>query len=286
MSAIAYLSARGVREIQLTAQDVAAWGTEKGEMLPDLIEKILGLEGDFAIRLGMMSPASLLPIFDRIVPFFTSGRLFRFVHLPLQSGSDQILKAMQRGHRIDEYLGMVKELRSRVPDLFLATDLIAGFPGETDGDHLLTLEALEKIAPEKVNITRFSARPGTEAAALMDLPDRVKKERSRQLSSIAEQIYHRKNRQLPGSVQPAITVEEVKPASVVARTPSYRTVILRRPGCWRRGCTTSSVSRWTELHTSPRGDYCMTYHQGKIQDPGKGFLFRLMMAETRTDPVR
>ncbi|MDH7593357.1 MAG: radical SAM protein [Methanomicrobiales archaeon] len=229
MNAISQLCESGIREVQLTAQDVAAWGTERGESLPDLLGDLLELEGDFAIRLGMMNPASLLPIFDEIRPFFGSEHLFSFAHLPLQSGSDRVLKAMGRGYTFDDYLGMARELRSRVPDLFLATDLIAGFPGETDGDHRLSLRAMIEMEAEKVNITRYSPRPGTEAASRWDPVDRVKKERSRQLNRMAEEIYHRKNQRLLGSIFPATTVEEVRPGSVVARTPAYRTVVLKGP---------------------------------------------------------
>lgn len=227
VEALERLLKEGCYEIQLTAQDVAAWGSERGEKLPDLLESLLRVEGDFSIRLGMMNPVSLGSILDRLVPVLRDERVFRFVHLPLQSGSDRILEAMERGYTLREWLGQVNELRRGVPELFLATDLIAGFPEESREDHRLSVDAILKSEPEKVNITRFSARPGTPAAGMQELLERVKKDRSRELCRVAESVYRRKNRALLGGVYSATAVETLKEGTAVMRTQGYRSVVVK-----------------------------------------------------------
>ncbi len=227
LRAIRRLADEGVLEIQLTAQDVASWGAERGESLPDLMKEALSMEGDYRIRLGMMNPASLKVQLEEWLPLLDYERLFRFIHLPLQAGSDRILSAMRREYTAGEFVELARSLRAAAPDLFLATDVIVGYPGETEEEFHETLRVLREVHPSKVNITRYSHRPGTEAGTLRDMPDRFKKDRSRALHALAEEIYHRNNRSLLGATLPAAAVEVLVPGTVVFRTPSYRSVVVR-----------------------------------------------------------
>jgi threonylcarbamoyladenosine tRNA methylthiotransferase CDKAL1 len=229
------LVAQGAREIQLSAMDVAAWGRDRGESLITLLDDCTTEPGDFFLRLGMMNPASLLPILEELIPHLEGERIYQFLHLPLQSGSDTILRAMQRGYTVDQYLTMVQELREHIPDLWLTTDVIAGFPGETEEDHRQTLEALQAIRPNKVNITRFSPRPCTLAQDLPDLLERRKKERSRHLTARATAICRENNAPWIHRIVPAWAAERIRPGSTVCRTREYRSIVVKKdlPQDWK-----------------------------------------------------
>jgi tRNA A37 methylthiotransferase MiaB len=226
--AVTRLCAAGAREIQLTAQDSTSWGADLGCTLPALLHRILSLPGHFRLRMGMMNPATLLPLIEELLPLWCHPKMYPFMHIPIQSGSDPILHAMGRRYTSQECLHLVQTLREQIPELWISTDIIVGFPGETEEDFRRSVLLLEKIRPEKVHITRFSPRPGTPAERLPDTLDRTKKERSRKLTSLTEQMYREQNRSWTGRVVPVVTVEYRKAGSVVCRTPQYRSVVVKR----------------------------------------------------------
>lgn len=151
-------TARGIREIRLTGLDTAAWGEDLAapDRLPELLRAVGQVPGDFRVRVGMMSPQSLAPHQDAYYDTLAQAPAYRFLHLPLQSGSDRILDAMRRGYHTDLFRRQVDGARRRLPDVHVATDIIVGFPGETDEDFRATEELLEATGPETVNVTRFS----------------------------------------------------------------------------------------------------------------------------------
>ncbi|WP_292519756.1 tRNA (N(6)-L-threonylcarbamoyladenosine(37)-C(2))-methylthiotransferase [Methanoculleus sp.] len=226
LDAVRDLAASGACEIQLTGQDVAAWGLDRGESLPDLLQAIAEVPGRFAVRLGMMHPASVLGILEPLVEAYESEKIFRFLHLPVQSGSDSVLQRMQRGYRATDVIRIVDAFRDRYPDMIISSDFITGFPGETDEEFGQTLELLQRAAFVKVNITRYSRRPGTPAAALKDLPERVRKVRSRALLIEADRIYDRYNEHWIGRETPVVATEKNAPGSTVCRNPCYLNVVV------------------------------------------------------------
>ncbi len=175
LDAVGRLVADGAKEIQLTGQDVSAWGIDRGERLPDLLREIVTVPGRYRLRLGMMNPATVFPILDDLAEAYAGEKIFRFLHLPVQSGSDTVLGRMQRGYRAADVLAIVRRFRERYPDMIISSDFIAGFPGETDADFQQSLDLLREAAFAKVNITRYSRRPGTPAAREKDLTDYVRK---------------------------------------------------------------------------------------------------------------
>jgi threonylcarbamoyladenosine tRNA methylthiotransferase CDKAL1 len=218
LEAVRNLARNGACEIQLTGQDVAAWGIDRGESLPELLAQISRIPGNFAVRLGMMHPASVLRIQDDLVEAYAGDHIFRFLHLPVQSGSDAVLEGMRRGYRASEVRAIVDAFRERFPDMMISSDFIVGFPGETDEEFRQSLRLLQAAGFVKVNITRYSPRPGTPAAARKDLLDRKKKERSRALLAEANRIYDRYNDSWIG---------RETPGSVVCRNPCYLNVIVK-----------------------------------------------------------
>ncbi len=219
----------GATEIFLTAQDAGAYGMDIGLRLPDLMRALLKPEGGHRMRLGMMNPFSIADIVDSLAEVLNHPVMYRFAHIPVQSGSDRILKLMNRPYTEEQYSGIVKRLKARVPGLTLSTDYIVGFPTESDADFALTMDDLRRNGPLKVNITRFSPRPGTPAAAMEGLPFSIKKQRSRALTRLHHEITSAYMRASVGRRLSVLVTGEGKPGTAVARDDSYHMVVIPRP---------------------------------------------------------
>ena len=217
---------RGATEIQLCAQDCSAWGADHGNHLGDLLGHVAEMPGTFLLRIGMMNPATLLPALDNVIESFSDPRLFRFVHIPVQSGSDRILSRMGRGYTQEDFLTIVREFREHFPDITLATDIITGFPGEDEQDVRQSVELLSAVMPAKVNVTRYSRRPGTAVSQQRDHTDHVKKVRSRMIQQQAEKIYQRLHMPILGTTVQVTVTERLRPGSVLARTGNYTGVVV------------------------------------------------------------
>lgn len=218
----------GVTEIQLTAQDVSSWGTDlPGEKrLPDLLRALSNIPGKFYIRIGMANPDTLYPILDEFLEALKDPKLFLFLHIPVQSGSDAILRTMGRRYTGEIYEDICKRVREAFPDIRICTDYIAGFSGESDDDARNSVEQILRIRPGKVNITRFSVRPGTPAAKMKHLPEPVKKERSRALTNAANTVYDATNQMWLGKVVKAVVTESVRAGSVTVRDRTYQNIVV------------------------------------------------------------
>lgn len=211
----------GIVEIQLACQDAAAYGADTGTSLPELLNEISCIPGRFKVRVGMMNPDSAEPILDDLISALRSPRMYRFLHVPVQSGSDRVLEAMGRGYSADDFLNMADRLRRSLPDIGLITDVIAGFPGERDEDFRATMDLMRAVMPDKINITRFSRRPGTPASMLYDMPDRIKKDRSRELTGLWLEMASARNRMYEGRTLDLLVTERGRDGTVKARCENY-----------------------------------------------------------------
>jgi len=217
----------GAKEIQLTSQDLGIYGLDKGKfLLPELLRDILKIKGEFRVRLGMTNPTFFKKIQHQVFKLMKDEKIYKFLHLPLQSGSDEILKAMKRRYTTKEFLEIVKNFRKNFKFGILATDVICGFPGETEKDFQKTVFLIKKVKPEILHVFRYSKRKGTVAEKLKDFPDRIKKERSRILNKVWLQILKEKNKKYLGKVFPVLITEKRKD-SFLARTNFYKAVILK-----------------------------------------------------------
>jgi len=216
----------GTPEIQITAQDTGCWGQDIGKSLPDLLNGINDLPGRFMIRVGMMNPVTVKGILYDLVDAFSSDRIFKFIHLPVQSGSDTILDRMGRGYTVAEFEEIIAAFRNRYPKITLATDMIVGFPGETKHDFSASLELIKRVRPNKVNITRYSKRPLTPMSSQKDCPDPIKKDRSRVMNFCAEQIYVSINSGYLEKQMSFLVTEKIKKGSVMTRTPNYLGIVI------------------------------------------------------------
>jgi len=220
-----YLSA-GSREIKLTGQDTAAYGRDSGTGLPELLRQVCALPGEFRVRVGMADPLTVLPVLDDLVDAYADEKVYKFLHLPVQSGDDDILAAMRREYTVAEFEGIAAAFRARYPDLALSTDVIVGFPGETEAQFERSLDLVRRVRPDVVNITRFSARPGTPAAALKPVVGWRVKERSRRLTGLKAAVARHERQRLVGRRVRVLLTEAGRGDSTLGRTQEYRQVVL------------------------------------------------------------
>jgi len=173
-------------EIWLTSQDNGCYGVDIGTNLAELLRAVCRVKGDFKIRVGMMNPAYVKneKLLNELIEAYKDKKIQKFFHLPVQSGSDRILKLMKRGYIVKDFENIVKRFRKEIPKLFLSTDVIAGFPEETEQDFQSTVELLKRVRPNKANISKFGMRPGTEAANMKQLDVKTVNERSAKLHKI------------------------------------------------------------------------------------------------------
>jgi MiaB/RimO family radical SAM methylthiotransferase len=217
----------GTIEIQLTAQDVSAWGMDTGKSLSELLVALDRIPGDHRIRIGMMNPATVKGRTRELVDAFSGEHIFRFIHLPIQSGSDAVLARMGRGYTVAEFEEIVRSFRKRHPGITVATDIIVGFCNETEADFSASLDLIRRVKPAKVNVTRYSRRPFTPVTREKDNPDAVKKDRSRIVNSVAEEVYTVLNTVQLGKTLPFIVTETLRKGSVMARSPEYTGIVIR-----------------------------------------------------------
>lgn len=174
----------GCTEIWLTSQDNGCYGMDVGTNLAELLKSVCSIDADFQIRVGMMNPIHIQSFLDELIDAYKDEKIMKFLHIPVQTGSDRILRMMNRGYTVDDFKKIIFSFKKEFPDLFLATDIIVGFPGETQLDFEKTLHLLERIQPQKVNISKFGARSGTEAAKMEQIDVKTISERSRMLHDI------------------------------------------------------------------------------------------------------
>ncbi len=218
----------GAVEIRMAGQDLSAYGCDTSQWtLATLLENLPPLSDTARIRLGMMNPATLKPIARNVAQAMKKGPFFSFLHLPIQSGSDRVLDLMGRGYQVADIQSIIDIFRSEMPDITIATDIITGFPGETDDDHKQTRDLIRHLSPGMVNVTRYSWRPGTGMTREHELPDRIRKERSRAIIHETYAMFQRANEKKTGTVMSVTPTEELKPGSVMARSERYEGVVIR-----------------------------------------------------------
>jgi MiaB-like tRNA modifying enzyme len=220
----------GIKEIHLTSTDMGAYGYDlrPRRSFIDILRMIMGIEGDFIVRIGMMNPRWAYKWLDELIEIFNSTkRFYYFLHIPVQSGSDKVLGIMRRGHGVAEYLEVVDRLRKEVDPLFsISTDIIVGHPGEDDSDFELTLEVIKESEPDFVNISKFFPRPNTPSKYMKQVPTDVIKMRSIELSELVDSVLLNRNRRWIGWRGEVLVNERGKNNTYMARNYAYKIVVL------------------------------------------------------------
>jgi len=186
----------GCKEVWLSSTDNGCYGRDIDTSLIELLNTCCSIEGDFRIRLGMMNPMYLPGMLDSMIKVFSENpKLFKFLHIPVQSGSNRILKKMRRGHTAKTFKEAVLGFRDRIPEMTISTDIIVGFPSETEDDFKETLDLIARSKPDIVNISRYSSRSGTEAHEWKcnRVNSEVSKERSERLYGLTTRIAKQRN---------------------------------------------------------------------------------------------
>jgi len=217
----------GVKEIWITSQDNAAYGTDSGTNLVELLTKICEIEGDFKIRIGMMGPDNILPILDKLVEVYKHPKIFKFLHIPVQSGSNKVLKLMNRKYKIEDFKEIISKFKEEIPQLTISTDIICGFPGESEKDFSESVDLIKWLKPDVLNISKFWKRKGTLA---YDLPNQVPgskiKERSTKMSKLFDELALNKNKEWIGWEGEVLIDEKGKPGSWIGRNFAYKPIVV------------------------------------------------------------
>ena len=216
----------GVLEIWLTSQDTGAYGLDKGMRLPDLLNKVSAIDGGHMIRVGMMNPDHVLLFLDELINAYKSERVYKFLHVPVQSGDDHVLASMNRRYKVEDYKKIVSEFRKEIPDITLSTDIIAGYPTEDENAFQRSLDLVKEVKPDVVNVSRFWPRPHTKAEGITPLAGRTTNDRSRRLVSLFRELSLEKNKAWIGWKGPVHVTEKVRDRCFSARNYAYKPVVI------------------------------------------------------------
>ena len=216
-----------VKEIWLTSQDTACYGYDINTNIVNLLKKILEMNRHFKIRLGMGNPDFLPDYLDDLIEVYKDPRMFKFLHIPVQSGSNSVLKVMKRDYDVETFVNIVKKFRKTHPNITLSTDIICGYPDETDDEFQETIDLIKKVRPDVLNISRFWPRPGTIAAKMKQLPSHIIKQRSVELTKLFHIISTENNKKWLDWKGKIIIDEIGKNNSLVGRNYAYKPVIIK-----------------------------------------------------------
>ncbi|HXQ92465.1 MAG TPA: tRNA (N(6)-L-threonylcarbamoyladenosine(37)-C(2))-methylthiotransferase [Nitrososphaerales archaeon] len=221
------LVSQGAKEIWLTSTDNSAYGKDSKTSLPTLIRKVAEIPGDFKIRVGMMNPLLTKRCLEELLDCFNLNKVFKFAHLPVQSGSNRVLRKMQRGYSVSDFESMIVRLREEIPNITLSTDMIVGFPSETEAEFEESMELLNRTRPDVLNLSRFGSRPGTQAAVMEDqISSDEAKKRSGLMAALSRTIQNKVNSQWIGWRGEVILDERVKGA-VIGRNFAYKPCLIK-----------------------------------------------------------
>lgn len=214
----------GCKELELTGTDLGSYGKDLRSNLVELLNAVLHIPGDFRIRLGMSSPHYFRNMIDEVLEVYQDRRIYRFAHLAVQSGSERVVREMNRSHTVEDWIYVKDRFREKFRDEFtMATDIIVGYPTETEDDFEQTLKLIETHRPDVVNLSKFTPRPGTYAAKLRQLPPEVIKRRSIIANSVIKRVAAENNEKHIGKEYTVLVTEKMK-----GRTDFYRQVVLDR----------------------------------------------------------
>ncbi|MEM7816440.1 MAG: tRNA (N(6)-L-threonylcarbamoyladenosine(37)-C(2))-methylthiotransferase [Candidatus Aenigmatarchaeota archaeon] len=219
----------GTKEFWITGQDVACYGLDKGKvsLLPNLLENILSnIKGKYFIRIGMINPKNLIKISNEMLRIYRDERVFKFLHLPVQSGSNRILNLMNRGYEKEDFIDIVEKFKRHFKELNLWTDVIVGYPNESEEDFLETVELIKRIEPNKVNISRFSPHKIVPASKMKQIPTNIKSKRSKILHKICKEIANKINKSWIGWEGEVLIDKIIKGKGYVGRNYAYMPIII------------------------------------------------------------
>ena len=221
----------GCKEFWITSQDNGCYGFDmyrkEKYFLPQLLNDLLVLDGDFRIRLGMSNPDHVDRIKDDLVKTFKHPKMFKFLHIPVQSGNDKVLREMKRQHNIKDFYNIISLFRREILGISISTDLIAGFPGETNEEFNDTLKLIKEIKFDVLNFSRFWLRKGTPAEKMKQLQGNVIKERAEKIKQLFNKMIEEQNKVWLGR-ECVILIDEIsRDGSFIGRNDYYKQIVIK-----------------------------------------------------------
>jgi len=218
---------RNIREIRISSLDTAAYGKDIGTDLAELVNSITSLNRDFYLRVGMLEPRNTYDILGKLVQAYGSQKVFKFLHIPVQSAENSVLEAMNREYTIEEAETVWKKFVGAFPDMSVATDIsISGFNDSREGFEK-TLKFLDNYSPDIINVTRFSPRPYTKDYSKTPLNSNLLKEWSQEIIELHSTQMEKKLDRFLGREEKVMVTEDGKNGTMVARDSNYRPVVLK-----------------------------------------------------------
>lgn len=215
----------GAKEIWITSQDNGAYNYKKKNII-DLMKEVLKIKSDFKIRFGMINPNHAIKYLNELIEIYKDDKMFKFLHIPVQSGNNEILKLMNRQYTVEEFKEVIKKFRANISDLTISTDIICGFPTETKQQFMDSVNLIKEIKPDVLNISRFIPRPKTNAFEMKQLPGGEIKDRSRYLTSIFDWVAFENNKKWRSWVG-GILIDEIGINNTfIGRNYAYKPVII------------------------------------------------------------
>jgi MiaB-like tRNA modifying enzyme len=216
----------GCKEIWLTSTDNGCYGFDINTDLPSLVKAVSEIRYDFMIRVGMMNPMYMPRIKEALIKSFDSEKVYKFLHIPVQSGSNRVLHDMKRGHTVETFRDIVGKVKKRFLNFTISTDFIVGFPSETKEDFEKTVGLINEIRPDIVNLSKYSARPGTEAARWNQIEAVEVKKRSKIVFDLINKISLENNQKWIGWKGKVLFDEETN-EGIKGRNYAYKSVFVR-----------------------------------------------------------
>ncbi|HLC59869.1 MAG TPA: tRNA (N(6)-L-threonylcarbamoyladenosine(37)-C(2))-methylthiotransferase [Candidatus Nanoarchaeia archaeon] len=219
----------GCKEIWITSNDTGAYMVDQGgkQKLPELMKNILSVPMDFKVRIGMMNPGNTITMVDELIEIYKHPKMFKFLHIPVQAGNNDVLKLMNRRYKVEEFIEIINAFRKEIPEITISTDIIVGFPSETEMQFNDTLRLIEKTRPDIINISRYALRQGTVAAKMMLHPIIELKRRAKLMMELHRKIAFENNKKWVGWRGEIIIDEKGREDSWIGRNYCYKHIILK-----------------------------------------------------------
>ncbi len=221
---------QGAKEIWITSQDCSAYGLDKNNLsqLPELLNNILSINKKFKLRLGMSNPNHILPILDQLIEIYKSPKLYKFLHIPIQSASDKLLTNMNRKYTTKQVKQIITKFKQEFPDITISTDIITGYPTETQKDHEKNIKFIKTYKPDVFNLSKFSSHKNTKAGKLKPLLINTINKRTTELMQIHRQTAQENKQKFLNQIFKVFINNKTKiPNIYEARDPNYNIVLIK-----------------------------------------------------------
>jgi threonylcarbamoyladenosine tRNA methylthiotransferase CDKAL1 len=219
----------GAKEVWITSQDCANYGLDqenKEHKLPELLDKILSLKHRFKLRLGMSDPDNIYPILDKLIPIYKNKKMYKFLHIPIQSASNNILSDMKRKYKIEQVEEIIKEFRKEIPDITIATDIIIGYPTEKDKDFQESLDFIKKFKPDVFNLSKMSIHKGTLAEKLKPLLINTISKRTTEIMKIHQETARQNKQKFKDKEIKVFVNKKLEGSLYEARDENYNIILI------------------------------------------------------------